>query len=80
MKTFTGTVVSLANEKTASVKVERNWKHPLYQKIVKRSKKYPCHVENLELEIGNTVVIQECRPVSKTKHFKVVEVLSQEEK
>ncbi len=79
MKTFTGKVVSLANEKTALVEVERNWKHPLYKKIVRRTKNHPSHVEGLELKIGDTVVIQECRPLSKTKHFKVVEVVSQEE-
>lgn len=78
MKTFTGTVVSLANQKTVSVEVSRSWKHPLYHKIINRSKKFPSHVENLELKIGDKVTIQECRPISKTKHFKVVEVVSQE--
>lgn len=80
MKTLKGTIISLASEKTALVEVERNWKHPLYQKIVKRSKKFPSHVEGLKLEIGDKVIIQECRPLSKTKHFKVIEVVTQEEK
>jgi len=78
MKTFTGTVVSLANQKTALVEVGRKWKHPLYHKIINRSKKFPSHFENMELKTGDKVLIQECRPISKTKHFKVVEVVNQE--
>jgi small subunit ribosomal protein S17 len=73
MKTLNGIVTSLAREKTATVEVTRRWKHPLYKKYVKRSKKYAAHVEGLNLEIGDKVIIQECRPISKTKFFKVVE-------
>lgn len=57
---------------TARVKVVRSWQHPLYKKFVKRSKNFLCHYENMELHEGETVEIQECRPVSKTKHFRVV--------
>lgn len=71
-KTMQGTVVSVANAKTAQVKVTRQWQHPLYLKRVKRSKSYACHVENMELAVGDIVTIEECRPLSKTKHFKVV--------
>lgn len=72
MKTTQGTVTSLANEKTARVLVIRKWKHPLYKKYVKRTKNYACHVENIKLELGDKVIIEECKPISKTKKFKVV--------
>ncbi|KUK79251.1 MAG: 30S ribosomal protein S17 [Microgenomates bacterium 39_7] len=79
MKTFTGTVISLASQKTASVEVETSKIHPLYKKIVRRSKKFPCHLEDIKVNLGDKVLIQECRPVSKTKHFKVIEVIKQKE-
>jgi small subunit ribosomal protein S17 len=72
MKMLQGTITSLASAQTARVKVVRNWQHPLYQKFVKRSKNYACHYENMDLKVGDAVSIQECKPVSKTKHFKVV--------
>ena len=64
--------MSLANEKTAVVNVSRRWRHPLYDKAVRRDKKYHCHYENLDLKVGDTVAIIGCRPVSKLKRFKVV--------
>ncbi len=73
MITLQGKVVSLKSAKTATVLVEGQWMHPLYKKYVKRSKKYSCHVEGLELELGDEVIIGETRPISKTKRFKVVE-------
>ncbi len=73
MKTLKGIVTSVAREKTVTVKVKTQWQHPVYKKTVERSKKYSCHNEKLDLEIGDKVMIQECRPMSKTKHFKVVE-------
>jgi small subunit ribosomal protein S17 len=75
MKVFTGTVVSVGAQKTASVKISRRWQHPMYQKFVTRSKKYACHYEDLDLQVGDLVRIEEIRPISKTKHFKVVEKL-----
>lgn len=78
MKTLKGVVTSLKNEKTATVTVSRRWKHPLYKKYVKRNKKYACHVEELDLELGDKVLIQACRPISKTKHFKVIKLANQE--
>ncbi|MEA2056956.1 MAG: 30S ribosomal protein S17 [Patescibacteria group bacterium] len=72
MKTLKGEIISLAREKTAAVLVNRLRKHPLYKKYVKKSKKYACHYENMELKLGDKVEIQECRPISKTKHFRVV--------
>ena len=77
MKTFKGKVVSLANQKTVSVEVARKWKHPLYHKIVNKGKKFASHYEGFELKIGDEVIIQECRPISKTKHFTVIEVVKQ---
>lgn len=78
MKTIHGIVTSLKNDKTAAVTVTRRWKHPLYKKYVKRTKKYACHVEDIDLELGDKVLIKPCRPMSKTKHFKVVKLLNQE--
>ncbi|HQM16039.1 MAG TPA: 30S ribosomal protein S17 [Candidatus Woesebacteria bacterium] len=76
MKSFNGKVVSVSNPKTVSVAVSRSWKHPLYHKIINRSQRFQCHVEGFTLKAGDEVVIQEARPISKNKHFKVVEVLS----
>jgi small subunit ribosomal protein S17 len=74
MKNLQGTVTSLKMAKTAVVEVERMWKHPLYKKAVKRSKKYACdfNPEKIKLALGDMVEISETTPVSKTKRFKVV--------
>ncbi len=72
MKTIQGIVTSLKTAKTATVVVNSRWQHPLYKKFVSRSKRYACHYEDMTLVEGDTVQIQECRPISKTKHFKVV--------
>lgn len=71
MRTMQGVVTSLKREKTATVMVTRMWQHPLYLKSVKRSKKYACHYEDLKLELGDLVEIQESKPISKTKRFVV---------
>ena len=67
-----GVVVSDQNEKTVTVLVERRFKHPLMQKIVRRTKKYRAHDEKNEFKVGDTVRIEECRPISKNKTWKVV--------
>lgn len=72
MKAIQGTVISLKTAKTAQVSVARLWQHPVYKKSVKRTKSYACHVEGIELEVGDTVLIQGTAPISKTKKFKVV--------
>lgn len=73
MKTLTGTVVSLKNQNTALVEVENRYQHPLYKKFLRKSKKYACQVESgLTLTLGQQVTIASCRPVSKTKAFKVL--------
>lgn len=75
MKTLQGIITSLKADKTATVTVTRKWQHPLYKKYVKRSKKFATHYENMELELGQTVLIEETKPISKTKRFKVTEVV-----
>ena len=72
-KQLHGNITSLANDKTAKVQVIRQWQHPLYKKSVKRSKNYMCHYDGLKLKLGDEVMIEECRPVSKTKRFRVIE-------
>jgi len=68
-----GTVVSDKTDKTVTVKVERKVKHPLYGKIIRRSKKYHAHDEANEYKPGETVRIEETRPISKTKTWKVID-------
>jgi len=65
-----GTVVSDKTDKTVTVLVERKVKHPLYGKIIRRSKKYHAHDEGNEFKPGDTVRIEETRPISKTKPWK----------
>ena len=71
-RTLTGRITSNKMDKTVTVLVERRIKHPLYGKFVIRSKKYHAHVVNEQLSIGDIVLIEECRPLSKTKNWKVV--------
>ena len=66
-----GTVVSDKTDKTVTVKVERKVKHPLYGKIIRRSKKYHAHDEANEYKPGDIVRIEETRPISKTKTWAV---------
>jgi len=69
-----GYVVSAKMNKSAAVLVERRVRHPLYGKFVKRSKKYHVHDENNDCREGDFVVIEECRPVSRTKSWRLVRV------
>lgn len=70
---LTGTVVSDKADKTVVVKVERKVKHPLYGKIIRRSKKYHAHDEANIWREGQTVRIEECAPISKLKSWRVVD-------
>lgn len=70
-----GLVVAKSGDKTASVLVERRVMHPRYHKFVKRFKKYLVHDEKNQLNIGDTVSAIECRPLSKTKKFRLKAVL-----
>ena len=74
-KVLTGTVVSDKMDKTITVLVETYKNHPIYHKRVKYSKKYKAHDENGVAGIGDTVKIMETRPLSATKHFRLVEVI-----
>lgn len=67
-----GVVVSDKGSNTVIVKVERRIKHPLLDKIIRRSKKYHAHDESNQIQVGDVVRIQECRPISKLKTWRVV--------
>jgi small subunit ribosomal protein S17 len=72
-RVLTGVVVSDKTEKTVVVKVERKVKHPLYGKIIRRSKKYHAHDEGNVFKEGETVRIEECAPLSKLKSWRVLD-------
>ena len=72
-RVLTGNVVSDKGDKTVVVLVERKVKHPLYGKIIRRSKKYHAHDEGNEYKQGETVRIEETAPISKLKTWKVIE-------
>ena len=67
-----GVVVSDKMDKTVVVEVERRVMHPVYKKFIKRSKKYSAHDESNAHKVGDTVRIEECRPISKSKRWTVV--------
>lgn len=67
-----GVVVSNKMEKTVVVKVERTLRHPTYGKVITRAKKYYAHNESAPLQIGDKVTIEETRPLSKLKRWRVV--------
>ena len=68
-----GTVTSDKTDKTVTVRVERKVKHPLYGKIIRRSKKYHAHDEKNEYKLGDVVRIEETKPISKTKTWAVLD-------
>lgn len=74
-KTKIGVVVSDKMDKTITVAVTSNVKHPLYKKVVKITKKFKAHDENNECKIGDTVEIMETRPISKTTHFRLLRIV-----
>jgi small subunit ribosomal protein S17 len=71
-----GVVVKRSGDKTASVLVTRSVLHPKYHKTVKRFKKYLIHDEKNELNVGDSVIAIECRPLSKTKSFRLKTILA----
>ena len=75
-KTKTGRVVSDKMDKTIVVSVERLTRHPLYKRVMKASTKFAAHDEQNEAKIGDTVLIEESRPLSATKRWRLVSVLS----
>ena len=78
-QTLTGRVVSTKMDKTVVVEVQRTIMHQLYQRYMRRSKKYHAHDEANACNVGDEVLIMACRPMSKTKQWRVREVLKQAE-
>ncbi|GAA5336226.1 MULTISPECIES: 30S ribosomal protein S17 [Thermus] len=74
-KVLTGVVVSDKMQKTVTVLVERQFPHPLYGKVIKRSKKYLAHDPEERYKVGDVVEIVEARPISKRKRFRVLRLL-----
>ncbi len=71
-RVLSGTVVSDANDKTVTVRVERRVAHPVYKKTIRRSKKYAAHDEKNQFKVGDAVQIIESAPISKSKRWKVI--------
>ena len=74
-RTLTGRVVSDRMDKTVTVLVERQVMHPTIGKVVKRTKKYHAHNEGNDAKMGDTVMIEECKPISRTKAWKVAKLV-----
>ncbi|MEK6777796.1 MAG: 30S ribosomal protein S17 [bacterium] len=74
-KSLQGVVTSNKMDKTVVVSVQRSMMHPLYKKILRKNKRYKAHDAKNECRIGDTVRIMECRPLSKDKHFRVVQIM-----
>lgn len=74
-RTLTGQVVSTKMDKTIAVLIERRVEHPLYRKYVRKSTKLLAHDENNECGEGDTVAIEECRPLSKNKSWRLARVI-----
>jgi small subunit ribosomal protein S17 len=72
----TGSVVSDKMDKSATVLIERKVKHPIYGKFMRKSTKFHIHDENNDCGVGDTVQISECRPMSKTKSWTLVKIVS----
>ena len=68
-----GTVVSDHGDKTVIVSVERRLMHPIYKKTIRRTKKYAAHDPNNKFKVGDAVRIEECRPISRSKRWLVIE-------
>lgn len=75
-KEFVGKVISTFMKDTIVVEVERLTRHPLYRKAVKRTKHFVAHCVGLEVNVGDLVKIAETKPISKTKHFIVVNTMT----
>ena len=77
-KTMTGFVVSNKMDKTVVVRVERKFSHPVFKKVVKTTKKYKVHDEKNECLEGDFIRIQETRPLSKQKRWRLLDVITRE--
>ena len=76
-KVLSGEVVSDRMDKTITVRVERRIRHAIYERVIRRSKKYHAHDEQNECRVGDQVRIIETRPLSKTKRWRLLEVVRQ---
>ena len=74
-RVLSGVVCSNSSSKTVVVKVERTFKHPMYKKFIRRSKKYHAHDEDNSLKVGDKVSIEETKPISKKKNWIIKEVV-----
>ncbi len=77
-KTLKGEVISTKMQNTVVVKVERKFRHKLYKKVLKKHKNYHVDTNGFSLKEGDKVLIEETRPLSKTKHFRVIKVMKEE--
>ena len=71
-----GTVISNKMQKTVVIKVENRYSHPIYSKIMLKTRKYLVHDENQECNIGDQILVQECRPLSKRKRWILSKIIS----
>lgn len=78
-KNRTGSVVSKSGNKSVVVRVERKYPHPVYGKVLTEHTKFHAHDENNEAKVGDKVKLVECRPVSKLKKWRVVEVIGKKD-
>ena len=78
-RTLQGVVVSDKMDKTITVAIERKVKHPVYGKFVKRTTKVHAHDETNECKAGDTVIVEQCKPISKSKTWRLVQVIASED-
>ncbi len=74
-RTLTGIVTSNAGDKSVTIMIERRIKHPIYGKYIKRSTRLRVHDEANECNHGDTIIVEQCRPMSKTKSWRLVKVI-----
>ena len=74
-----GRILKASNEKTRVVAIEQRISHPLYGRIIRRTAKFIAHDEGEESQVGDLVRIEECRPMSKTKRWRLIEILERQE-
>lgn len=74
-KMLEGKIISIKTAKTAIVLTERKLSHPMYRKVINKSKKFKSHYNDLNIEVGDNVIIRETRPISKDKYFEIIKVL-----
>jgi small subunit ribosomal protein S17 len=78
-RTYTADVVSNRMDKTVVVAVKKTFRHPVYKKVIRRTSQFKAHDEQNECKIGDRVRIRETRPISRDKHWRVIEVIRRSE-